>query len=205
MRVTTAFSRLLRLPGVWVRRVRFEPDRVVVRGRVAPPAAGLPRVRVLDAVSEGQAAGGLGLAALGSRDLAARGPLPPSTAVVPGARGAEPESVPFGVRVGVHTRLRMPRCVAGDADRQVDDQADAADRLGHGRADRQARMRRRARSRPPGRSLRDRHRRGQLEAPTQVPHTRGRPSPTPGGVGMRRVRPARRGRVLFRARPAARR
>ena len=30
MRVTTAFSRLLRLPGVWVRKVRFEPDRVVV-------------------------------------------------------------------------------------------------------------------------------------------------------------------------------
>ncbi|MGZ6576670.1 MAG: transposase, partial [Solirubrobacteraceae bacterium] len=30
MRVTTAFSRLLRLPGVWVRQVRFEPDRVIV-------------------------------------------------------------------------------------------------------------------------------------------------------------------------------
>lgn len=30
MRVTTAFSRLLRLPGVWVRDVAFEPDRVVV-------------------------------------------------------------------------------------------------------------------------------------------------------------------------------
>ena len=30
MRVTAAFSRLLRLPGVWVRKVRFEPDRVVV-------------------------------------------------------------------------------------------------------------------------------------------------------------------------------
>ena len=30
MRVATAFSRLLRLPGVWVRKVRFEPDRVVV-------------------------------------------------------------------------------------------------------------------------------------------------------------------------------
>ena len=135
MRVTTAFSRLLRLPGVWVRRVRFEPDRVVVcRGRVAPPAAGLPRVWVLDAVSEGQAAGGLGLAALGSRDLAARGPLPPSTAVVPGARGADRERPVRPARVGVHTRLRMPRCVAGDAHRQVDDQADAADRLGHGRA-----------------------------------------------------------------------
>ena len=30
MRVTSAFSRLLKLPGVWVRKVRFEPDRVVV-------------------------------------------------------------------------------------------------------------------------------------------------------------------------------
>ncbi len=30
MRVCTAFSRLLDLPGVWVRSVRFEPDRVVV-------------------------------------------------------------------------------------------------------------------------------------------------------------------------------
>ncbi|MGH3410660.1 MAG: transposase, partial [Streptosporangiaceae bacterium] len=30
MRVTTAFSRLLRLDGVWVRKVRFEPARVVV-------------------------------------------------------------------------------------------------------------------------------------------------------------------------------
>ena len=30
MRVSTAFSRLLRLPGVWVRSVKFEPGRVVV-------------------------------------------------------------------------------------------------------------------------------------------------------------------------------
>lgn len=30
MRVTTAFSRLLRLKGVWISDVRFEPDRVVV-------------------------------------------------------------------------------------------------------------------------------------------------------------------------------
>ena len=30
MRVSTAFSRLLDLSGVWVRKVRFEPDRVVV-------------------------------------------------------------------------------------------------------------------------------------------------------------------------------
>src|ERR1039458_3150008 len=30
MRVSTVFCRLLRLPGVWVRSVDFEPDRVVV-------------------------------------------------------------------------------------------------------------------------------------------------------------------------------
>jgi transposase len=30
VRVTTVFSRLLCLPGVWVRKVRFEPDRVIV-------------------------------------------------------------------------------------------------------------------------------------------------------------------------------
>jgi len=30
VRVTTAFSKLLRLRGVWVKKVRFEPDRVVV-------------------------------------------------------------------------------------------------------------------------------------------------------------------------------
>ena len=45
MRVTAAFSRLLALPGVWVRQVDFEPDRVVVtvalrRRRLACPECG---------------------------------------------------------------------------------------------------------------------------------------------------------------------
>jgi transposase len=30
VRVTSAFSRLVRLPGVWVKKVRFQPDRVVI-------------------------------------------------------------------------------------------------------------------------------------------------------------------------------
>ena len=30
MRVTSAFSRLLDLPGIWVRAVAFEPDRIVI-------------------------------------------------------------------------------------------------------------------------------------------------------------------------------
>jgi transposase len=45
VRVTTAFSRLVRLPGVWVRQVRFEPDRVIVevalrRRRLVCPKCG---------------------------------------------------------------------------------------------------------------------------------------------------------------------
>ena len=45
MRVTTAFSRLLSLPGVWVRKVRFEPDQVRVevalrRRRLVCPECG---------------------------------------------------------------------------------------------------------------------------------------------------------------------
>jgi transposase len=51
VRVTTAFSRLLRLPGVWVRKVRFEPDRVIVevalrrRRLVCPKCAFSTRAR----------------------------------------------------------------------------------------------------------------------------------------------------------------
>ena len=49
MRVTTAFSRLLRLSGVWVRDVQFEPDRVVVevalcRRRLICPECGYATV-----------------------------------------------------------------------------------------------------------------------------------------------------------------
>jgi len=49
VRVTTAFSRLLRLPGVWVRHVAFEPDRVVVtvalrRRRLVCPECGFSTV-----------------------------------------------------------------------------------------------------------------------------------------------------------------
>jgi len=45
VRVTSAFSRLLRLPEVWVRKVRFEPDRVIVevalrRRRLVCPECG---------------------------------------------------------------------------------------------------------------------------------------------------------------------
>lgn len=45
MGVTTAFSRLLHLPGIWVRQVAFETDRVAVtvalrRSRLVCPDCG---------------------------------------------------------------------------------------------------------------------------------------------------------------------
>ena len=110
-----------------------------------------------------------------SRGLAARAPLPAPAAVVPAARGADRGRPVRPAGLGVHARLRVPGRVAGDAHRQDDDQADAADRLGHGRADHQARLRRRARPRPAERPVRHRDRRGQLEAPAQLPHARRRP------------------------------
>jgi len=48
MRVTSAFSRLLDLPGVWVRSVCFEPDRVVVGLALRRPPTSVPEVLVLD-------------------------------------------------------------------------------------------------------------------------------------------------------------
>ena len=51
MRVTSAFSRLLALPGVWVRSVRIEPDRVVVTVALRGSLPSLPEVFVLHAPS----------------------------------------------------------------------------------------------------------------------------------------------------------
>ena len=71
MRVTSAFSRLLRLPGVWVKKVRFEPERVIVEVALRPQEAPVPEVFVLDVGAQGHAAGGLGVAAPGSGRVAA--------------------------------------------------------------------------------------------------------------------------------------
>ncbi len=43
MRITAAFSRLLDLPGVWVRRVCFEPDRVLVTVALRRPRLRCPK------------------------------------------------------------------------------------------------------------------------------------------------------------------
>ena len=47
LRATTAFSRLLRLRGVWVRHLGFEPDRLVATATPPPAPPDLPSVGVL--------------------------------------------------------------------------------------------------------------------------------------------------------------
>ena len=175
MRVTAAFSRLLNLAGVWVRQVRFEPGRVVVdvalkRRRLLCPlceysTASRKDKRPVDSVWRHL---DLGIWRLEIHCRRRRLWCP--------WHGARTEGVPFARPGSEFTRDLVSRRVARDAHRQDHDQGDAADRLGHGRADRQARMRRRARSRPSGRPLRHRDRRGQLEAPAQLPHACSRPS-----------------------------
>jgi hypothetical protein len=47
MRVCAGFSRLLLLPGVWVRSVEFEPDRVIVGGALRRRRLQCPRCSCL--------------------------------------------------------------------------------------------------------------------------------------------------------------
>lgn len=140
MRVTTAFSRLLRLPDVWVRQVRFEPDRVVVevalkRRRLICPKCGHCTMARKDTRPEDSDWWVLDLGAWRLEVHCRRRRLSCS---VPTGRGPRRSRSP--ARRGVHARLRVLGRVAGDPDGQEHDQADAADRLGHGRADHQARL-----------------------------------------------------------------
>src|SRR5450755_2992304 len=133
MRVTAAFSRLLDLPGVWVRKVRFEPDRVIVWGRVAPQEARLPEVLLLDDGARERAGSRLGLAGCRSRPLAAQGPRPAAAAALPGTRRARGGRAIRPRRRPVHARLRGCRGLADDQDRQDRGLPADADRLGDGR------------------------------------------------------------------------
>ena len=74
MRVTAAFSRLLDLPGVWVKKVRFEPGRVVVWVALRRKRLCCPKCSLLDDGARERAGSRLGLAACRSRPLAAGGP-----------------------------------------------------------------------------------------------------------------------------------
>ena len=141
MRVTTAFSRLLDLPGVWVRSVELRARSGGGHGRVAPSSPSLPEVLVLHASSREQAASRLGLAAPRSRRLAAGGSRPAAAAALPRARRARGGRPVRPRRRPVHARLREPRRVAGDEDRQDRDLPADADRLADDRADHRARRR----------------------------------------------------------------
>ena len=140
-------SRLLRLKGVSISDVRFEPDRVVIdvvlrRRRLVCPmcehSTRHARTRVRSTRSGATSIsrrGGWRSAAGGGADLPRAW----------GARRGRPVRAP---RLGVHARLRVLGRVARYADRQEHGQPARADRLGHGRADHRPRLRRRAGPRP---------------------------------------------------------
>ncbi len=152
MRVTSAFSRLLDLPGVWVRSVCFEPDRVVVTVALRRRRLHCPRCSYSTRHRENEQHHDsvwrhldLGVWRLEVRARLRRLRCP--------EHGVHVEGVPFA-RHGAHfTRDFEPRCVAGDQDRQDRDLPADADRLADDRADRRARRRRAGRRGPPQRSV----------------------------------------------------
>jgi len=106
VRVTTAFSRLLNLTGVWVRQVQFEPGRVVVE-------VALERRRLLCPLCEYSTASRKDKRPVDSvwrhLDLGVwrlEESLPPQATVVPAARGAYRGCSVRPAGLGVHARLR---------------------------------------------------------------------------------------------------
>ena len=71
MRVTAAFFRLLDLPGVWVKQVRCQPDLPGVWVALRRKRLCCPKVLLIDDGARERAGPRLGLAASGSRGLAA--------------------------------------------------------------------------------------------------------------------------------------
>ncbi len=186
MRATTVFSRLLRLQGVWVKKVGFRRDAVVVhvalrRRRLICPhceysCRARKDTRPVDSVWRHL---DLGTWCFEIRCRRRQIDCP--------RHGALAEGVPFArPGVGVHARFRVLGRVAGQPHRQGDHQAAVADRLGDGRANRQAGLRRGAGPRSSQQAVRDRNRRGLLKAPAQLPDAGRQPPPRQGRVGMRR-------------------
>ena len=172
MRVTRAFSRLLSLPGVWVRKVIFEPGRVVVTVVLRRRRLQCPKCSYLTWHRENKQHHDsiwrhldLGVWRLRSTP-GCGGCAAPSTASRRG-RPVRPRWRPL------HPRLREPRRLAGDEDRQDRDLPADPDRLGHDRPDHQARRRRADRHRSSHRSVRDLDRRGRVAQRPSVLHALG--------------------------------
>ena len=152
VRVTTAFKRLLRLPGASVIDVSFTAEGVIVtvrlrRRRRVCAACGQTGRRLRDPRPPRQA-----LAPPRSRRQSLRDRVRAAAAALPHLRRAAGAGAVGAPGRRAHARLRGRRRVAGPADGQDADHRAAADRLGHGRADRRARRRRPPRRAPPRRA-----------------------------------------------------
>ena len=205
MRVTTAFSRLLKLKGVWVKKVRFEPDRVVVevalrRRRLHCPLCGYSTrarkdTRTVDSVWRHL---DLGTWRLEIHCRRRRLVCPEHEARAEGVPFARPGSeftrdfeclAPWRWRPAT-TRARSSGCYGSTGIRSGGSSRGCALMS----------------SIPAGqRSVRHRDRRGVVAKAASLPHARGRPSAPGSGVGHRRRWREGRRRVLRRARSRDRR
>ena len=138
MRITAAFSRLLCLPGVWVRSVRFEPDRVLVTVALRRRRLRCPQCSYATRHRESKQHHDsvwrhldLGIWRLEVHARLRRLRCPEHGALV--------EGVPFARDGARFTRDFESRRVAGDEGRQDRDLPACADRLAHDRADHRAR------------------------------------------------------------------
>ena len=159
MRVSTAFNRVLGLPGASVIDVRFDRRGRDRHGPAAAPAAGSAR----DAGRLCRATHDTQLCRWRHLDLGAQ-----RCYIVCEVRrvkcpdcGVRMDAVPWARSAAVHARLRGRGRVPGAADGQDADRRADADRLGDRRADRAACRRRAPGPAPAGGPASDRRRRGQ--------------------------------------------
>ena len=139
VRVTTAFNRLLGLPGASVIDVGFGGEGVIVTRPAAPPPARVRALRADRPPTRHPRSPRQALAPPGSRLDALRDRVRAAAAQMPGLprRPGRAGAVGAAGRPS-HPRLRRRRRVAGAADGQDPDHQADADRLGHHRDDRRA-------------------------------------------------------------------
>ena len=197
MRVSTAFNRMLGLPGAWVRDVEFGERAVIV---TVVLGANKP-------VCSGCGARGLKLKEQRTkpwRDLDLGGlrcviECRLRRLYCPGG-GDLYEAVPWARAGARHTR-DFEDLTAWLAQQMSHTQGHAADadRVGDGREDPHAGRGREAARRPPGRPRADRRRRSQLRRRSQVPDVRCQPRQRRDRVGDRRPQRRQLAGVLRRA------
>ena len=135
-------------------------------GVASPPQAPVPVLRLLDVGCLRHPARAVVVAALGHGQVETRHPRQPEKTQLPGAWRPRRAGAVRPAPVRAHPRLRGPRGLLRDEDRQDRHHPDPAHRLGHRRACLRTSRRRWTGPRPAGRPREHRRRRGELASTT---------------------------------------